>query len=63
VQRQPEIHEAARRVMAAAAPVRLSTDLAFKLVSLGLVQLQGNEVRAACDLYRRYLGERLPARG
>ncbi|WP_437675649.1 AAA-like domain-containing protein [Sorangium sp. So ce131] len=61
LQRQPELHEAARRVMAAAEPVRLRTELGFKLVSLGLVRLEGNEVRPAREIYRRYLSERLSA--
>ncbi|HEX2572345.1 MAG TPA: AAA-like domain-containing protein [Polyangia bacterium] len=63
LQSQPELCEAARHVMAATEPVRLSTELSFKLVSLGLVRLQGNEVIPGRDLYRRYLAMRLPARG
>ncbi|WP_437331182.1 AAA-like domain-containing protein [Sorangium sp. So ce381] len=61
--RRPELHEAARQVMTSAEPARLRTDLAFKLVSLGVGQLRGNDVVAACELYRRYLGERLPVHG
>ena len=60
LQSQPELSDAAMRVMTSDQPVRLSTELAFKLVSLGLVHLQGNEVQPARDLYRRYLRERLP---
>ncbi len=56
---RPELAEAAARVMAASGRVRLSTEMAFKLASLGLVQLDGNEVRPARELYRRYLLERL----
>jgi hypothetical protein len=54
VQARPELREATGRVMAATEPVRLSTELAFKLVSLGLVHLHGNAVLPARDLYRRY---------
>jgi serine/threonine-protein kinase len=63
VQSQPEIHEAAGRLMASAQPIHLSTEMGFKLVSLGLVQWHGNEVRAVCDLYRRYLSVRLTTHG
>ncbi|XXT20075.1 AAA-like domain-containing protein [Sorangium sp. So ce429] len=60
---RPDLHEAACQVMASAKPVRLHTDLAFKLVSLGVGQRRGNDVAAACELYRRYLGERLALDG
>jgi serine/threonine protein kinase len=56
---RPELREAAARVMAAKEPVRLSTELSFKLASLGVVALHGNEVRPSLELYRRYLTERL----
>ena len=41
--------------MASEEPVRLTTEIAFKLASLGLVHLDDNEVRAARGLYRQYL--------
>jgi hypothetical protein len=63
VQARPDLHEAACQVMAAPEPLRLRSDLAFKLVSLGVAQLRGNDVQAACDLYRRYLGDRPPVLG
>lgn len=56
---RPELAQAAAMVMAADGPVRLNTEMAFKLTSMGLVQLDGNEVRPARELYRRYLLERL----
>lgn len=59
LQQEPSLHEAAAEVMRASGPVRLSTELAFKLVSLGVARLQGNEVVPGRELYRRYLGERL----
>lgn len=34
--------------------VQLEPTLAYKLESMGLVQLQGNEARVSCELYRRY---------
>jgi serine/threonine-protein kinase len=54
VQSRPALGEAVARVMGSGKAVRLDTEVAFKLVSLGLVALQGNEVRAARELYRRY---------
>jgi len=59
LQAQPELAEAATQVMNATGPVRLPTELAFKLASLGLVHLQGNEVHLARALYRDYLADRL----
>ncbi|MCX4243970.1 AAA-like domain-containing protein [Paraliomyxa miuraensis] len=56
---QPELGEAAARVMTATMAVQLSTELAFKLASLGLVQVKGNGVEPTRELYRRYLMERL----
>jgi hypothetical protein len=34
--------------------VQLEPTLAYKLESMGVVQLQGNEVRVSCELYRQY---------
>ena len=58
VQGQQELCDAAVAVMAAKEPVRLRTELSFKLVSMGLVQMQGNDVRPAHELYRRYFAAR-----
>lgn len=54
-----ELGKAAAEVMAADGPVRLSTELAFKLASLGLVRFRGNDVEPTRELYRGYLRERL----
>lgn len=59
VQSQPELASAVAKVMAAAGPVRLRTDLSFKLVSMGLVSLQGDDVLPARELHRRYFGTHL----
>jgi serine/threonine protein kinase len=59
LQTHPDLGAAAARVMAATEPVSLSTELAFKLASLGLVHLDGNRVYSARTLYRRYFGEYL----
>lgn len=63
VQSQPDLCAAVAKVMAAEGPVRLRTDLSFKLVSMGLVSLQGDAVLPARELYRRYFGSHLQAHG
>lgn len=59
LQQQPDLACALETVVAAARPARLETLQAFKLYSMGLVHLQGNEVTPRCDLYRQYFRERL----
>ena len=53
---------AMQQVVVADAPVRLKTAEAFKLASMGVVQLQGNDVVPLCGLYRQYFRERLGTR-
>jgi len=50
---------AVQQVVMTNQPVRLKTDESFKLLSMGLVRFQGNDVVPLCDLYRRYFRERL----
>ncbi len=50
---------AARQVMSAHHPVDVGATEAFKLRSMGLVRLRGNEVMPLCDLYRQYFCNRL----
>jgi hypothetical protein len=59
LQQHPELGAAFSKVVTASEPVELKSMLAFKLHSLGLVQLQGNEVTPRFDLYRQYFRERL----
>lgn len=47
------------RVLSSDGPVEVDSILAFKLHSLGLVHLQGNEVTPRFELYRQYFSERL----
>jgi hypothetical protein len=61
VERQPGLREAAARLMAAEGPIRLGAETTFKLTSLGLSSLHGNDVRPARELYRRYFDGRLGA--
>lgn len=58
LKQEPALEEAARDVMCAQEPVRRSTELAFKLASLGLVKLHANHVQPTCDLYRVYFANR-----
>ncbi|MCL1474916.1 AAA-like domain-containing protein [Argonema antarcticum] len=59
LQQHPELARAMTEVVAATAPVRLESVQGFKLHSMGLVHLQGNEVTPCCDLYRFYFCDRL----
>jgi hypothetical protein len=56
---QKELAAAFNKVVATTSPVQLDSIHAFKLNSLGLVNLQGNEVTPRCDLYRQYFRDRL----
>ena len=55
----PNLEAAMKQVIASSDPVRLEPNLAFKLRSLGLVELRGNDVIPLCNLYRLYLKDRL----
>jgi serine/threonine protein kinase len=59
LEHQPALAHAAAQVMQARAPIRLSTESAFKLVSLGVVHMRGDLVEPGRELYRRYLETRL----
>lgn len=54
-----ELAAAYQTVVMSDRPVELESILAFKLHSLGLVQLSGNEVTPRFELYRAYFRERL----
>ncbi len=59
----PELAAGMREIAAADSPVQLKAMQAFKLDSLGLVKLQGNECVPRCDLYRQYFRSHLSAIG
>ena len=59
LEQRRELAEAIKKVVATMAPVRLNSIQAFKLHSMGLVHLQGNDVTPRCDLYRQYFRDRL----
>ena len=55
-QKQPELIEAMKRVMSADKSVQLESRQAYKLESMGLVKLKGDEVMASCELSPPPLG-------
>jgi hypothetical protein len=54
LQQNPELAAAFIKVVTSGEPVELESIQAFKLHSMGLVQLQGNYVTPRFDLYRQY---------
>lgn len=58
-QDNPSLAKAYDLVLKNTTPTELDQLLAFKLHSMGLVNLQGNYVVPSCELYRRYFGDRL----
>ena len=59
LEKHPELIDAMREVAIANSLVRLPAVQAFKLNSMGLVRLSGNEVTPRCHLYEQYFRERL----
>ncbi len=59
LQEHPELAMAMKKVVEATSSVQLESTLAFKLQSLGLVQLHGNDVKPRCHLYSRYFRDHL----
>jgi len=59
LQRYPELADAMRQVVVKREAVTVAAEAAFKLDSMGLVELQGNEALPRCDVYRQYFREHL----
>jgi len=57
LQHQPELLAAFVGVLKSSTPVELDVVEAFKLESMGLVNLQGNLAMVSCDLFRQNLGD------
>ncbi|MBD2537646.1 AAA-like domain-containing protein [Coleofasciculus sp. FACHB-SPT36] len=55
----PELAIAFKKVVTATSSVRLDSESTYKLHSMGLVNLQGNELTIQCNLYRQYFCDRL----
>ena len=62
LEQRSEMAAAVKRVVETSHPVRLESVQAFQLHSMGLVNLQENDVTFRCELYRRYFGDRLGGR-
>ncbi|MBD2212635.1 AAA-like domain-containing protein [Nostoc linckia FACHB-104] len=56
LQQHPELAAAFEQVLQAKAPIELEPVQAFKLHSMGLVNMLNNQVMISCDLYQRYFG-------
>ena len=59
LEQYPALARAMKEVVFSPKPVRLPSEQAFKLHSMGLVKFQGNEAVERCDLYRQYFRNRL----
>ena len=59
LEQHPLLAAAIKKVVDASEPVRLESMQGFKLHSMGLVNLQGNDVTPRCNLYRQYFRVRL----
>ncbi len=59
LQQQSDLAAGMKRVVMTEENVRLEPIVAYKLESMGLVTLVGDDVRVSCDLYRQYFGNRL----
>jgi AAA-like domain/CHAT domain len=59
LQRNPSLKDAYKKVVIAKFPVAVDSEVSFKLHSLGLVKLSGNDCIPSCDLYRQYFSARL----
>jgi class 3 adenylate cyclase len=59
LQQYPELVTALTQVVMSPTPVKLDSIQAFKLQSIGLVQVQNRQVVPSCELYRQYFSDRL----
>lgn len=59
LQQYPDLAAAFCAIVTAKSAVQIASEKVFKLNSMGLVHLQGNEVTPRCDLYRQYFRDRL----
>ncbi|MFM7602401.1 MAG: AAA-like domain-containing protein [Pseudanabaena sp.] len=59
LEQNPKLAEAMKKVVSSYEPVRLSSEEAFKLDSMGLTLRKGNDVIPRCNLYQIYFRDRL----
>ncbi|MFB2836621.1 AAA-like domain-containing protein [Floridanema evergladense] len=62
IKADPKLEAAMKQVISASVPVRLEQMEGFKLRSMGLVELRGNDVAPLCNLYRLYFKDMLGVR-
>ncbi|HLO50053.1 MAG TPA: AAA-like domain-containing protein [Kamptonema sp.] len=58
LQQEPELLATFVRAVKSSTPVELDLVEAFKLESMGLVNLQGNQATVSCELFRQYFSDR-----
>lgn len=58
---QPQLVTALQQVVSADKSVQLDAIAAYKLESMGLIQLDGNRAKPSCELYRQYFRVQLGA--
>ncbi len=63
LQKEPELMSAMQKVIATDEKVELDAIAAYKLESMGLVQLNGNQAHTMCELYRFYFSQQLRRSG
>jgi AAA-like domain/TIR domain len=61
LERHPALGEAMKKAAASRTPLRIRSEEGFKLQSMGLIHLEGNDITPRCDLYRKYFLDRLSA--
>ncbi len=59
LKQHPELAAAFNQVLQATEPIELEQVQGFKLYSMGLIDLQGNQVDVSCQLYRQYFRDRI----
>jgi hypothetical protein len=59
LQEHPKLAAALKQVITAPKSVQLEAIAAYKLESMGLVKLEGNQATPSCELYRLYFREQL----
>lgn len=59
LEQSPELISVFQEVVMAEAPIQVKPAHAFKLQSMGLVHLEGNQVKPRCLLYRQYFWDAL----
>jgi AAA domain-containing protein/TIR domain-containing protein len=59
LERHPALAQAMKKAVSSPEPLRIRSEEAFKLQSMGLIHLEGNDITPRCDLYRKYFLDRL----